>query len=123
MSKQGTGDEYGRVDLGPIGVLIVEDDGHNDLDVEAYVMMPTGDSTGLKIAIQTALKNSRITGHELMDLLDSLEGGTKASTRVPVDMGRQYGEFACDTCHRTWPGRKNKTPDKRTDTCPECYEQ
>lgn len=46
------------------------------------------------------------------------DDGSPADDWTPRDSG--IGVFVCDTCHRSWPLRRNATPDADADTCPDC---
>lgn len=112
-SEAGTGNELGRVDLGALGELVVYDDG----DPDPYVTIRK--PHGAPASLDALLRSKR------NDMGD--EAFTEALAKLPTPSNKpttttnwRSGPFVCHDCHRTWPSKRNQTPDADADTCPEC---
>lgn len=113
--KAGTGDEFVRIDLGVLGVLVVKDDGHDDPDISSLVEHDGG-SVSFHTRANIVRRNE---GDAVLEaaLKDAAEAHERR-TSPPADYG--VGIFVCDGCSRSWPRRQNQTPNQPDDTCPDC---
>lgn len=117
MPKSGTGDEIARIDLGVIGEMFVEDDGDPDHYVSTGIVKPDGTRSGVGSAIMDFREEHGDVRLEAV-LEDAAEAREASGGSGPTDYG--IGIFVCDDCSRSWPKRKNQTPDRAVDTCPDC---
>lgn len=120
MSRQGTGDEMIRVDLGPIGELVIADDGCTDVDVHAYVDDGSGTTHSLGHQLCDMLRHGSLTDDELIEEFERLKANQAETSPLPDGYEPSYhqGHFSCDDCHRTFPG-KYRGPDNE-EVCPDC---
>ena len=118
LSKAGTAEEFVRIDLGPIGELFVADDGDDDHYLTTGIDTPEGHRKGFGSGLMDYRDEHGDAALEaaLKDAADAHEAATGGGG--PTDYG--VGIFVCDDCSRSFPRRKNQTPDASTDTCPDC---
>lgn len=113
VDKRGTGDELGRIDLGPIGEIAVSDDGDNDV----YVTFDT-----MSLTTQIHQYRDDHGDDAVIDVLDKIQY-VDDSTNGNGSTSGTHGPFVCDHCNRTFPSHANETPDQAQDTCPDCAER
>lgn len=116
-SKQGTGDELGRVDLGVLGTLAVRDDGHTDPDVNVNLIR---DGTAVNAVTGLAIARDE---HGDEAVCKALDGATVTASSPSMDNFEIAGPFICDGCGKTWPSKHNQTPDGPKDFCPDCHDE
>lgn len=115
----GTGEEFGRIDLGGAGELVVRDDGASGRCLTVCV-----ERDGVEEGPATALLRFR-TAEGDDALADALDG---ASGDGPPSGGRgetarllsQPVSFKCEECDRTWPRTRNANVGDGPDVCEEC---
>lgn len=114
--KAGTGDEFARFSLGALGELVIADDSYDDTDISIHVDLPDGTKTNLNSQVGSFRRENGDAALEAA-LKDAAELREQEFTS-PSDYG--VGIFVCDGCHKSWPQRRNQTPNGTADTCPDC---
>lgn len=117
-SKQGTGDELGRVDLGCIGTLVIDDDACSDPDVNAHIVQDGGAHRSPHMGFRLAREE-----HGDEAVCKALDGATVTASSPSMDNFEIAGPFICDGCGKTWPSKHNQTPDGPKDFCPDCHDE
>lgn len=123
MPKSGTGDEFARVDLGPIGDLVIEDDGDPDRYLNVNIETPNGGTNSARSVMMDYRQNNGDNDLEAalqaaFEAVAGDAGGRGGGASGMANYG--VGIFVCDDCCRSWPRRKNQTPNSSVDTCPDC---
>lgn len=121
---EGTGAELARLDFGPLGVMVIRDDGDNDHFVNTLDDADNGESLRNMIMDRRAeLRDDDQLVDELETLADKLAQDPDDSTGSSGSSFERTGPFSCTNCHKTWPQKRNQTPDRAgTNLCPECHD-
>lgn len=116
---QATADEIARIDLGEVGTLVIKDDGDDDWHINVSAETPDGTTAALSDVL-------RVRRRQLGDdrFMTELEAIPSPHDSAENDSGRPLtpGPFICDDCSRTWPSKRNQTPHRSDDLCPDCYD-
>jgi hypothetical protein len=114
----GTGAEIARFDLGDVGDLVIKDDG----DPDYYVRFRIEADDGSEYGIESRCRQYRTSeGDDTFET--ALTSDESSQQPESIDFSK-YGSniFKCDDCNRSWPGKRNQTPDGPNDICPDCYD-
>lgn len=119
VDKKGTGDKLGELDLGPLGTLVIEDDGDSDSYITVYVEYNGQTSrVGFSDVLMQARQNKG--DDAVIDALDRLERvGTSSGGVSPSSFTPSKAAFSCRDCGLSWPGSKNEGTADRP-LCPGC---
>lgn len=117
MSEQrwGTGEEIARLPLGKVGDLVVMDDGCYDEDVNVYIEDETGAQRSPGHVVCHKLRDGVVDDEDIIRAF-----GQARTSPLPNGYEPSYhqGEFACNDCHRTFPGKYRG--DDGEEVCPDC---
>lgn len=120
-SKQGTGHEFLRLDLGKVGELVIVDDGAHDPDTDIRLLDASGNVVlDRRPSHFHQFRSDQGDAAFEAALLGGQERHEQTAAAQSTHTSYGVGHFVCDDCHRTWPSKRNQTPDGTTDTCPEC---
>lgn len=124
--KKGSGDELGRIDLGPLGELVFKDDGHDDTDYHLVWEYETPDGAASQTNLgggPASLRRERGDTDFMATLadLDATGRGRPRSARTSTTPPtRGPPAFKCDDCNETFPRGQNQNPGSGDDLCPGC---
>lgn len=116
----GTGDPMVRVPIPDADVtLVIKDDGDNDHFVAVCVEDDSGWSSSMHWLRGSYDDDDRFID-ALEDAFTAFGGAAPGGDDGPSPPLNTPPVFKCDSCNKSWPRRKNQTPDGSTDTCPDC---
>lgn len=115
-NRSGSGSAFVRIDFGPIGELVIRDDGYDDTDIEVVIIDPDGKEHGFIDGLASFRYERGDVPFEA-----ALRNGAErhVETQAKAASNRR-GSFVCDQCGKTWAQKRNQTPHISTDVCPDC---
>lgn len=118
-NRQGTANDIASLDLGRLGTLIVHDDGAHDVDVSVCIEAPTGQRLSAGHMLTEMLRAGTIADDDIIREFERTNQG-QADSPLPDSYEPAYhqGHFACNDCHRTFPGKYRG--DNGEEVCPDC---
>lgn len=122
---KGTGQELGRIEVDGLGAFILADDGDGDLFADMFLELENG--TRIRFGHSSLQCRQDLGDEAIMDAIDAHNAAAASGDAETVADGGEtttytVGSMVCDDCHRTWPARKDQTPDRGFNTCPDCHE-